>query len=224
MNAGTFLEATRLATNPLANLERRCLIAIAHALPRWVTSDRLTALALAAMALTGACYPLAHRHPWTLYLAVLGLTLNWFGDSLDGTVARVRCCQRPRYGFYVDHIVDCLGATFVLAGLAASDYMSASIAMAVLIAYLLLSIEIYLATYCLAVFKLSFWGLGPTELRILLAAGTLALRSDPRVDILNSSYRLFDVGGVVAIAALLLILISSVVRNTRALYGAEPLP
>jgi phosphatidylglycerophosphate synthase len=176
------------------------------------------------MALTGAAYPLARAHPTALYLAIAGLALNWFGDSLDGTLARVRRCPRPRYGFYVDHVVDCFGASFVLAGLALSDYMTMGVAMAVLVAYLLLSIEIYLATYCLAVFRLSFWGFGPTELRIALAIGTLALRSDPRVEILGTPYLLFDVGGVVATIALAVILLTSVTRNTRALYQAEPLP
>lgn len=224
MHNEAFVEATRLATNPLAGIERRCLVALAHALPRRVTSDHLTGLALGAMALTGVCYPLGAAHPWTLYVAIVALALNWFGDSLDGTLARVRRCPRPRYGFYVDHVVDCFGASFVLAGLAASEYMSASVAMAVLIAYLLLSIEIYLATYCLAIFRLSFWGFGPTELRIVLAVGTLALHSHRRVELLGTSYRLFDVGGVVALVALLVILVASVARNTRALYQAEPLP
>ena len=219
-----FADATRIATNPLAALERRCLVWMAGRLPRWITSDGLTALALAAMAFTGLCYAYAPGRPGLLLLAVVGLVLNWFGDSLDGTLARVRRQQRPRYGFYVDHIVDCFGVLFVVSGLAWSGYMTPFVAMALLIAYFMLSIEIYLATYCLAVFRLSFWGVGPTELRLLLAAGTVALLADPQVEILGQHYRLFDVGGTVATVGIAITLLVSVMRNTRLLYQAEPLP
>jgi len=219
-----FVEAQRLATNPLADLERRCLIWMAGRLPRWVTSDGLTLLALAGMGLTGLAYAAARNHPAALLLAILGLGINWFGDSLDGTVARVRRQQRPRYGFYVDHVVDCFGVLFVMAGLGWSGYMSPGVAMAFLVAYFMLSVEIFLATYCLAVFRLSFWGVGPTELRLLLAAGTLALLYDPRVQILGGQYRLFDVGGVVGAVGLGVTLLLSVTRNVRLLYRAEPLP
>ena len=219
-----FADATRVATNPLAGLERRCLIWMAGRLPRWITSDGLTALALAAMAFTGLCYAHAPGRPGLLWLAIVGLVVNWFGDSLDGTLARVRQRQRPRYGFYVDHIVDCFGVLFVVAGLAWGGYMAPFVAMALLIAYFMLSIEIYLATYCLAVFRLSFWGVGPTELRLLLAAGTVALLSDPRVAILGQHYRLFDVGGAIATIGIGITLLLSVVRNTRLLYQAEALP
>lgn len=224
MSTVEFAEAARVATNPLAGIERRCLIWMAGRLPRWITSDGLTALALAAMALTGVSYALSPRYPGALLLAVAGLGLNWFGDSLDGTVARVRRQQRPRYGFYVDHVVDCFGVLFVLAGLAWSGHMTPFVAMALLIAYFMLSIEIYLATYCLTVFRLSFWGVGPTELRLVLAAGTLALLSDPKVQVLGEPYRLFDVGGAVATVGILVTLLVSVARNVRILYHAEPLP
>jgi phosphatidylglycerophosphate synthase len=223
MSSINFAEATRVATNPLAGLERRCLIWMAGRLPRWVTSDGLTALALVAMVLTGLSYARGPGHPGALFIAIIGLALNWFGDSLDGTVARVRGQQRPRYGFYVDHVVDCFGVLFVLAGLAWSGYMTPFIAMALLIAYFMLSIEIYLATYCLAVFRLSFWGVGPTELRLVLAAGTIALLSDPRVEVLGHSYRLFDVGGAVATVGIVITLLVSIARNVRILYRAEPL-
>lgn len=224
MSMVEFAEATRVATNPLAGLERRCLIWLAHRLPRWITSDGLTTLALAAMALTGLSYALSPRHPGALFLAIAGLGLNWFGDSLDGTVARVRRQQRPRYGFYVDHVIDCFGVLFVLAGLAWSGYMAPFVAMALLIAYFMLSIEVYLATYCLTVFRLSFWGIGPTELRLVLAAGTLALLSDPKVQVLGEPYRLFDVGGAVATVSIFVTLLVSVARNVRILYRAELLP
>ena len=221
MSTIEFVEAARVATNPLVGVERRCLIWMAARLPRQITSDHLTGLALAAMGFAGICYGVAPRYPGALGFAIAGLALNWFGDSLDGTVARVRCQQRPRYGFYIDHIVDCFGILFVVAGLGWAGYMTPVVAMAFLISYYLLSIEIYLATYCLATFRLSFWGVGPTELRLLLAAGTLALFNDPRVAILGQQYRLFDVGGVVAVVCIAATLLMSVANNARALYRAE---
>ena len=219
-----FGEAHRVATNPLAAVERRCLLWLALRLPRGVNSDHLTLLALLAMALTGLSYFAARFTRLGLLLAVVGLALNWFGDSLDGTVARVRKHERPRYGFYDDHVVDCIGVTFLVAGLGLSGYMSPLVAASLLVAYFMLSIEVYLATYCLAVFRLSFWGVGPTELRILLAVGTVALLSDPRVNIIGQPYRLFDVGGVVAIGCIAATLAATVTRNVQILYRAEPLP
>ena len=218
-----FGEARRVATNPLASIEKRCLVWLAVRLPSRVNSDHLTLLALAAMAFTGLSYVAARFTRVGLLLAVGGLVLNWFGDSLDGTLARVRRQERPRYGFYVDHIVDCVGVGFLVAGLGSSGYMSPIIAATFLVAYFMLSIEIYLATYCLAVFRLSFWGVGPTELRILLAIGTLALFSDPQVHVLGQPYRLFDVGGLVAVASIALILVATISRNVQLLYRAEPL-
>ena len=224
MSTTEFGEARRVATNVLAVSERRCLLWLAPRLPRWINSDHLTVLALIAMLLTGTSYYLARWHPSALLLAVVWLAVNWFGDSLDGTLARVRGHQRPRYGFYVDHVVDCFGVLFLFAGLALSGYMSPFVAMGLLVAYFMLSIEVYLATYCLTVFRLSFWGFGPTELRLVLAMGTLALLFDPTVELLGQGYRLFDVGGLAATAGLVGTLVVSVIQNVRALYRAEPLP
>ena len=223
MSTTEFGEARRVMTSVLASLERRCLLWLAARLPRWVNSDHLTILALFAMLMTGVSYYVARGHRFALLFAVVWLAVNWFGDSLDGTLARVRRQQRPRYGFYIDHVVDCFGVLFLLAGLALSGYMSPLVAMGLLAAYFMLSIEVYLATYCLTVFRLSFWGLGPTELRLVLAIGTLALLFDPTVGILGQRYRLFDVGGLVAIAGIAFTLVVSVVQNVRALYRAEPL-
>jgi len=216
------MEHVREHRSLLASAEKRLLIAIAARLPGWMSSDHLSLLGLVSMAAAGLAF--AHiGDPWGAPALAAALLVNWFGDSLDGTVARVRRQQRPRYGFYVDHVVDCFGVLFVLAGLGWSGYMTPFVAMALLIAYFMLSIEIYLATYCLTVFRLSFWGVGPTELRLVLAAGTLALLSDPKVHILGDYYRLFDVGGVVATIGILVTLLVSVVRNVRLLYDAEPL-
>ena len=209
----------------LAAAEKRLLIAIARRLPASINSDHLTVLALLAMGMAGAAYALARWDVRFLWLAIGALALNWFGDSLDGTVARVRHQERPRYGFYVDHVLDILGATLLFAGLAASGYMTPMISLSLLVAYLLVSGEVFLATSVRRVFKMSFSGFGPTELRILLAVGTIALFRDPHVDLGSlGRMRLFDVGGLAGIAGMAVALTVNVLRNATALAREEPRP
>lgn len=219
-----FTDAARAHTSLLAAAEKRCLEWLARRMPLWVDSDLLTVLGLVAMLMVGASYALARSHRAGLLLAIFWLAVNWFGDSLDGTLARVRNQQRPKYGFYVDHVVDSFGALFLLGGMALSGHMSPGIAAGLLIAYLMLAIEIYLATYTLGTFHLSFWKFGPTELRILLAIGNVAVFRGSGVEIFGIRHRLFDVGGAVAIAGMFAALLASVLRHTRQLYRAEPLP
>jgi archaetidylinositol phosphate synthase len=216
---------TREQGSVLAAPERQALVWMARRLPPWVSSDQLTLLGFAAMLLAGIGYWLASRNRLALWLAVIGLAANWLGDSLDGTLARVRDRQRPRYGFYVDHVLDLVGALFLLGGLALSGYMSPLLALGLLVAYLMVNAELFLATHVQRVFCLSFLRMGPTELRIILAVGTLYLLYKPwvRVGIIGV-FRLFDVGGTVAIAGLALKLVVSAIRNTRSLYLAERLP
>lgn len=218
-------EHVREHRSVLAAVEKRALIAIAQRLPAAVNSDHLTALALLAMAMAGAGYALSRWDVRALWIVVPALALNWFGDSLDGTLARVRRTERPRYGFYVDHVLDIVGATLLFAGLAASGFMGPGIALSLLVAYLLLSGEVFLATSVRGVFKMSFSGFGPTELRILLAIGTLALFRDPHVDLgALGRWRLFDFGGLIGIAGMALALTVNVVRNATQLAREEPLP
>jgi archaetidylinositol phosphate synthase len=219
-----FVEAQRNSTGLLTAVERRVLLWLAHRLPERVNSDHLTALGLISMFLVGLCFAVSREVPAALWGVVLFLALNWFGDSLDGTLARVRGHQRPRYGFYVDHILDTFGALFVLGGLAISGHMTPIVAASFLIAYYVLSIEIYLATYCVGRFQMSFWGCGPTELRILLAIGALMLLVKPIVTIIGLEMPLFDVGGIAGTIGLIVTAIVSAVGNTRRLYAAEPLP
>src|SRR6266436_2413345 len=192
--AKAFAEADRAQLSFLAPIEKRCLIWLARRAPSWMNSDQLTALGLFALFAAGLCYWYSRWNPAALLLVIACLAVNWAGDSLDGTLARVRDKQRPRYGFYVDHIVDCLGALFLLGGLALSTFMSPGIALGLLIVYLLLSCEVYLATYTLGKFAISFWKFSPTELRILLAAGNVALFLKPGAGmaLLGERYSLFD--------------------------------
>ena len=206
----------------LAASEKRLLIFIAERLPRPINSDHLTTLALAAMGMAGAAFAAARWDRRALWLVVVALALNWFGDSLDGTLARVRRAERPRYGFYVDHVLDIAGTTLLCAGLACSPFMTPAIALALLIAYLLVAGEVFLATAVHGVFRMSVGGIGPTELRILLAAGAIALLRDPHVSIGPFTVRLFDAGGAVAAAGLVAAFALSVARNTCTLAAAEP--
>jgi phosphatidylglycerophosphate synthase len=219
-----FREAPRVLTSTLAGVEKRTLVWIAQRLPRWVNSDHLTALALAAMAFCGLSYWSARITPIGLLLVVVGLALNWFGDSLDGTVARVRGHQRPRYGFYVDHVIDCFGATFLFGGMALSGYMNPWIAIGILIAYILLCAEVFLATYCVGTFDISTWGFCPTELRILLSIGNIAIFFRPYTDLFGMTFRVFDVGGAIALVCLVAALITRAIVHGRLLYRLEPLP
>jgi archaetidylinositol phosphate synthase len=203
--------------------EKRLLVWMARRLPSWVNSDHLTLLALAAMALAGAGYALAGYDRRALWLVVAALALNWFGDSLDGTLARVRRVERPRYGFYVDHVLDIVGITLLVAGLSCSGFMNPILALALLAAYLLVAGEVFLATAVQHVFRMSFAFFGPTELRIVLAIGTIALFREPRVELgALGAIPLFDVGAIVATVGLGIALAVSIARNTRALARAEP--
>jgi len=219
-----FREADRAQVSLLAPLEKKCLVWLARHTPASIHSDHLTALGLAALLGAGLSYWYARSDRKGLLLVIAFLALNWLGDSLDGTLARVRNRQRPRYGFYVDHVVDAFGTFFLLGGLALSGYMSAGIAAGLLVAYFMLSIEVYLATYTIGTFHLSFWKFSPTELRILLAIGNAALLYRPMVRIAGGSYRLFDVGGAAGIVGMALMLIVAVIRHTAFLYRAERLP
>jgi len=158
-----------------------------------------------------------------LLAGIVCLALNWLGDSLDGTLARFRNRQRPRYGFYVDHITDTIAALFLMGGLAFSGYVHPLIALGLLIAFLMLSIESYLATYTLGSFQLSHWIFGPTEIRILLALGNLALLRHPRVTVFHRQLRLFDIGGIIAIAGMAAMLLVAALEHTAKLYRQEKL-
>lgn len=220
----TFTQATRVMNGVTAGLEKRLLVWLAHRLPAAVNSDHLTALAALAMLSSAGAYVWSREWAPALHLVNFCLFVNWFGDSLDGTVARVRQQQRPRYGFYVDHIIDCAGIALLVLGMAGSGLMSLSVALAFLVAYFLVSLEVYLATYSLASFRMSFMGFGPTELRILLAIGNLAALRSPVVTLFGETWRLFDVGATVSIPMLVIAFLMAAVRNGRALFLAEPRP
>ena len=222
--ATRFREARRIHTSFLAEIERRTLVWLARRLPAWINSDHLTALGFAAMLGAGLSYWGARWSRWYLLGAIACLALNWLGDSLDGTLARVRQCQRPRYGFYVDHICDVFGVLALLGGLAASGYMSPLVAAGLLISYYILSLQVFLATYTIGRFQLSFFKFGPTELRLVLAIGSLVLIFKPISHVFSHAFKLFDVGGVVGMTGMVGIAIAAAIRNGARLYREEPIP
>ena len=152
------------------------------------------------------------------------LAFNWFGDSLDGTLARVRNRQRPRYGFYVDHMIDTFGGFFLTGGLALSGLLDWRVAVGMFVIFLMLSIESYLAAHTVGIFRLSYGKFGPTEIRILLGLGNMALWQNPDARAFGSEYRLFDVGGCIAIAGMAIMLIVSAIFHTVRLYREEARP
>jgi phosphatidylglycerophosphate synthase len=218
-----FREAGREQTSLLAGMEKRTLLWLAHRMPASVNSDHLTALGLASTLGAGACYVAAAVQPAFLLAVCAFLAINWFGDSLDGTLARVRNRQRPRYGFYVDHIADAFGTSFILGGLSLSGYMNPFLALALLVVYLVLSIDSYLTTYTMGKFQISYFKFSPTELRILLAVGNVALLRWPYGTLGGFRFLLFDAGAVVGLAGMVAMLLVSVWRHTARLYEEERL-
>lgn len=205
-----FTDARRVHTALTANYEKRILVWLARHTPAVINSDHLTALALIAQILAGCAYA-THQ----LWLVNIFLVLNWLGDSLDGTLARVRSQQRPRYGFYVDHVVDTIGALALMAGLGISGYVHWPVAIAMLIGFYVLAIESYLATYTIGKFHLSHGFFGPTEIRILLITANIFLKSH---------LQFFDLGGEIAVAGMAVMALIAVARHTLILYREEPLP
>ncbi len=219
-----FVTAPRVHQALTAGLEKRALTWLAERAPGWVTSDQLTALGFAAQLGAGLFYGLARYRPGTLWLVIVCLGLNWLGDSLDGTLARVRRQPRPRFGFYVDHMVDVLGSIAMMTGLACSGLVHPAVAMGMLMTFLVLACESYLATYTLGRFELSQGLFGPTEIRLLLVLGNLKLLHNPWVTVLHHRMLLFDVGGTIGVAGMAAVALMTMCRHTAQLYSEEPLP
>jgi archaetidylinositol phosphate synthase len=222
-NEARFVHAVRLNRSLTAASEKRLLVWMAERMPAWVSSDGLTLLGFASQIAAGGCYAMARYDRRWLAMGVWFIILNWLGDSLDGTLARVRSQQRPRYGFYVDHMADAFGAVALMGGLGFSGLLHWPVAVAMLVGFLLLAGESYLATYTLGRFEMSQGIFGPTEIRLLLIAGNVALMRSPYATIAGHRMMLFDVGGVIASAGMLGMAMWVTARHTAELYRQEPL-
>jgi phosphatidylglycerophosphate synthase len=215
-----FREAPRVL-GVTGQIEKRALLWMAARVPAAVTPDHLTLLGFAATIACGAAYALADRCPWLLLAVNAGLAINWLGDSLDATLARHRRHERPRFGFYVDHLVDAFGALFLIGGLALSGLMTPLVGAWLLVAYFLLGIQTYLAAYAIGRFKISWGGLGGTELRLLLAGLNVLVMLQPEVNVAGASWLVFDLVGAAAAAALVVVSVVAGVRGTLALAREE---
>jgi archaetidylinositol phosphate synthase len=222
--AADFKNAQRQQESLLAPLERPALQWLVRRIPPWMNSDHLTVMAIGAMFVAGLCCWAAKKDRLWLLGVPVALAVNWFGDSLDGTLARFRNRLRPRYGFYVDHICDCLSTVFIASGMALSGLMTPFIAMGVIIAFLMLSVEAYLTSYAMGKFNISVGYFSPTELRIVLAVGMLALIRWPHALIFGKKYLSLDVGGVCAIVGMAVVFIWLAARHAKQLYDVERIP
>ena len=214
----------RVQESLLAGMEKRALIWMAGRLPRAINSDHLTVLGLSSMIAAALAYWISAASPNALWIVNICLVLNWFGDSLDGTVARVRNRQRPRYGYYVDHVVDVIAISILMTGMALGGQLRPGIAAVFLVGYLLLSSEVFLATHALNKFKISYFKFGPTELRILLIIGNLFVYyMNPQIAWFGDIWQLFDVGFAIGAGGVLLVFATTAIRHTVQLYNEERL-
>src|SRR5262245_28783468 len=217
-------DAQRQAKFLVARFEQWALPRIAARLPRWVLPDHLTGLGIVAATFIMICYMKSNVDRRWLWGAIVGLVLHWFGDSLDGTLARVRRIQRPRYGFYLDHLTDAYSTVVLGLGLGFSPFMLLSVALAGVVAYLVLSINVYLETYIFGVFRYGYGVLGPTEARLLLIALNLtALFISPLpFTLYGVQMTAYDIGGVAVTLLMIGLLLRRAFRNLGELAKAEP--
>jgi phosphatidylglycerophosphate synthase len=208
----------------LAGFERRVLPWLAARMPRWVLPDHLTGLGLAASTFIAAAYMLSNQDPRWLWAASGALVVQWFGDSLDGNLARYRKIQRPRYGYYLDHLTDAYSTLAIGLGLGLSPYMLLSVGLAIAVAYLVLSINVYLETFVFGEFSFSYGKLGPTEVRvILIALNTAAFVVGPGLFTLAGfDVTAFDVVGALIAVGMLLMLLVRAGGNLKKLAELEP--
>ena len=218
------VDAAREPNFLLAKPEKRALRAIARRLPRWVLPDDLTALGVFAAVAICVAYQLSNESSVWLWVASALLIVHWFGDSLDGTLARVRGIQRPRYGYYLDHLVDAVSTALIGLGLGLSPHMLLSLGTLLVVAYLVLSINVYLESQALGRFSIGYGLIGPTEVRVLLIGlnTALALGLDLRVDVAGYTVTALDAAAVAIAAVMVALLAGRARRNLRELAEAEP--
>lgn len=204
-------------------LERPALQWLASKMPAWATPDVLTAIGIAGSLLIFAGYWLSNESSYFLWLAVVGLIVNWFGDSLDGTVARYRRIERPKYGFFVDHTVDAFSQLLVVAGLGLSPYVRFDIALLALVGYLMMSVLVYVRTFVDGVFRISYGKFGPTEMRVMLILITMTFffLGMPSFRLPNSDLSIYDLAIGLLAAALLIVFLVSTARQARELSRVD---
>jgi phosphatidylglycerophosphate synthase len=217
-------EHRRLYGFALARFEAWALPRLAAALPERVMPDHLTGLGLLASTGIAVAYMLTNRDPAWLWAASALLVVQWYGDSLDGTLARYRRIERPRYGFYLDHLTDAYSTLAIGIGLGFSPYMLLSVGLAISIAYLLLSVNVYLETHVFGEFKLGHGIVGPTEARVLLIALNTgaAVLGPMRFYVEEVPFTPYDVLGLLGVAGMVVLLLTRASGNLKSLAVLEP--
>ncbi|NIR45182.1 MAG: CDP-alcohol phosphatidyltransferase family protein [Gemmatimonadetes bacterium] len=217
-------EHAREARYLLQRFESWALPRLAARMPGWVLPDHLTLLGIVAAAGIGICYASSGLNRNYLWVANTLWVVNWFGDSLDGTLARIRKIERPRYGYYLDHIVDMFAVAFVCIGLGFSPYLLLSVALAALIMYYLMSINVYLETFVMKSFRFGYDYIGPTEVRVILILGgsALALGFEPVLELGDVPFGTLDFFFLIGLAVMLVMLLRRIVQNLTRLARLEP--
>lgn len=224
-------QSKRIQTSVLNAAEKRLLVWLAQRQPRWVTSDLLTAIGVVGAVVVAVGYILSNLDPAWLWLSSLGFVINWYGDSLDGTLARVRKTQRPIYGFYLDHNIDGITMAIMCVGAGLSGMLNLYIAMAVLAVYLMLSISVYINAHLKGEFKLTYAGMGPTEFRlIMIVVNTLFATIAPLREwavcfyVFGTPIALgaFDIAGLIILVVLVIIYLSNFYRDLKGYEEIDP--
>jgi phosphatidylglycerophosphate synthase len=218
------VDATREPNFLLARHEKRLLRAIAARLPRWILPDDLTALGVVSAVAICIAYQATNDSPAWLWVASGLLVVHWLGDSLDGTLARVRGIERPRYGYYLDHLVDAFSTACIGIGLGLSPFMLLSTGALIVVAYLMLSINVYLESQALGRFSIGYGRLGPTEVRVVLIGLNIALALGAPLGfhLAGVGMTAFDVAGLGVAGVMCILLVGRAVANLRALKAVEP--
>lgn len=202
MNNADISTHKRINETFLTPFERPALRWLAARMPAWVTPDLLTGFGVLGAVIIAGSFIMTNISPAFLWLASIGVIMNWFGDSLDGTLARFRKIERPAYGFFIDHIVDTFDEIIVFIGLGLSPYVKFDIAMMALVAYLAMEVYVFLYTYVKGVFKISFARIGPTEVRaiMIIANALIFFLGNPTIQIQGAAVELYTIiVGLVAV-------------------------
>ena len=224
-------QSVRIQTSFLNAAEKKVLVWLAERQPKWMTSDILTFIGLLGAVIIAVGYALS-ANPVFLWLASFGWIINWYGDSLDGTLARVRKQQRPVYGFFIDHTVDCINESIMIIGIGMSPFMQFDVAIMCLVAYLLISVYVYISAHLKGEFKLTYGKMGPTELRvIMIIVNTLWFfipwLREYSLDIKMFgniySFSVLDFVGIFLFVGILIAYFGSLIKDGREYAKADPL-
>ena len=225
--------AVRIQTSILNGAEKKLLVWLAERQPKWVVSDLLTIVGMIGSVMIAVGFILSNGNVNWLWLSIAGFIVNWYGDSLDGTIARVRGTQRPIYGYYLDHSVDVFNEAFMFIGIGLSYLMRLDIALLVFILYLCMTLNVSINAHLKSEFKLTYGKLGPTEFRVIACILLLVLMYVKPVKDFSASLTLFgnevsiaslDIAGLAILVVLIIIYIGTVITDAKGYSKIDPMP